>query len=111
MGWLREDLRKNNGVPGEPQGVGRVEAGGIPLASGWKNGSSFCVSPKEEVMEIVPQAAPPRLTTCLFDLCAAVQASVRADEQDARAEEAVIDHLLHRAWWEAEEETPHAEAA
>lgn len=52
-------------------------------------------------MEIVPHAAPPRLTTCLFDLCAAVQASVRDDEHDAGAEEAVLDRLLHRAWWEA----------
>jgi len=65
---------------------------------------------EEEAMEIVPQAEPPRLTTCLFDLCAAVQASARDDERDARAESAVIDHLLHRAMWEVEE-TPHAEAA
>ena len=61
-------------------------------------------------MEIVAHAEPPRLTTCLFDLCAVVQASVGDDERDARAEERVIDHLLHRAWWEVAER-PHAEAA
>ncbi len=96
-------------------------------------------------MEVVPRAAPLRLTTCLFDLCAAVQTSVRDDEdcvgrdaprglmegdsppstggeaartcagqrggrvaspsiseQATRAEEAVIGHLLQRAWWEVE---------
>jgi len=61
-------------------------------------------------MEIVPQAAPSRLTTCLFDLCAAVQSSVRDDERDAGIEEAVLDQLLRRAWWEVEERL-HAEAA
>jgi len=61
-------------------------------------------------MEVVQQAELPRLTTCLFDLCAAVQASVYDDEGDTRAEEAVLDHLLRRAWWEVEEMT-HAEAA
>jgi len=65
---------------------------------------------EEEAMEIVPQAEPPRLTTCIFDLCAAVQASVRDDERDPRAEAAVIDHLLRRAMWEVEE-VVHAEAA
>jgi len=54
-------------------------------------------------MEIVPQAAPSHLTTCLFDLCAAVQASVRDDERDTGVEEAVLDHLLRRSRWEVEE--------
>lgn len=52
-------------------------------------------------MEPVLHAAPPRLTTCLFDLCAAVQASVRDDEHDAGVEAAVVDRLLRHAWWEA----------
>jgi len=61
-------------------------------------------------MEHVSQAVTPRLTTCLFDLCAAVQASVADDELDASVDVSVIDRLLRRAWWEGKR-TGHAEAA
>ncbi|PJB96637.1 MAG: hypothetical protein CO080_02590 [Nitrospirae bacterium CG_4_9_14_0_8_um_filter_70_14] len=50
-------------------------------------------------MEHVSQAVTPRLTTCLFDLCAAVQASIGDDELDAGVDVSVIDRLLRRAWW------------
>jgi len=66
--------------------------------------------PEEEPMEHVSQAVTPRLTTCLFDLCAAVQASVADDELDAGVDVSVIDRLLRRAWWEGKR-TGHAEAA
>ncbi len=64
-------------------------------------------------MEIIPRAVSPRVPTTLFDLCAAVQASVGEEEREAGVEVPVIAHLLMRAWWEGEEEAwqGHAEAA
>ncbi|RMF78269.1 MAG: hypothetical protein D6739_11955 [Nitrospirae bacterium] len=41
-----------------------------------------------------------RVTTTLFDLCAAVQAAEPHEEEDPELEVEVVRRLLRRAWWD-----------